>query len=268
MKTNDLQELKPVYIHEASYTAGDEISLVDLAMVLVRRKVMIISIFIVFIVSGITLALLIPRTYTFSTTIEIGSQIISGSIKPFESPQALLAKLQYSYIPQILSEHKQSHPDDKNKYRINSSVPSGSNITLLEIKGTEDQADTLKQLLQITSQKAIEDHNRIFQSVKKNLETRLIQATNNLRTLRNSKNNETEVASSQSIIESLSSQLANLRNTREVLPPIRSLDPTGSGRKTIVIITAIAGIFLGVFAAFFAEFLSKVKLKIGEKGKD
>ncbi len=43
MKDSDLQELKPVYIHEASYSADDEISMIDLAMVLVRRKRMILK---------------------------------------------------------------------------------------------------------------------------------------------------------------------------------------------------------------------------------
>ena len=53
-----------------------------------------------------------------------------------------------------------------------------------------------------------------------------------------------------------------LRNTREILPPIRSIDPTGGSRKIIVVISAITGLFLGIFAAFFTEFLSKVKQKI------
>ncbi len=206
------------------------------------------------------MALLTPRTYTFSTTIEIGQQIINNSIQPFESPQALSAKLQYSYIPQVLVEHKQSSPDDTHKYKIKPIVPKGSNITLLETSGTEDQENILKSLLQTISQKAIQDHRRIFISVKSGLEARLKQASNNLKTLKS--DSEKEIAINQNIVETLTSQLANLRNTREVLPPIKSIDPTGGSRKTIVIIAAFAGIFLGVFTAFFTEFLSKVRQKI------
>ncbi len=259
MKTSDLQELKPIYIHEADYSKDDEISLVDLVMMLTHRKILIASIFIICVTLGSAKSLITSKTYTYSTSIEIGSQIIGGSIIPFETPQALLAKLQYSYIPQTLSELKQSSPEDKTRHYVKSSVPTGSNITLMKTKGTEDKAVILKRLLQQISQKAIQDHSRIFQSVKKSLETRLNQATLRLKSI---KNNDTEIMLTQNTIESLSSQLANLRNTREILPPIRSIEPTGSSLGIIIIISAIAGLFLGIFAAFFTEFLSKVRQKL------
>lgn len=267
MKTSNLQEQKTIYIPEGNYSTDNEISLIDLTMVLVKRKTMIAVIFILITALSITVTLFTPKTYTFSTTIDIGSQIIDNTIIPFETPQALVPKLHYSFIPQILSEHRQSYPDDNTKYRVRSSVPSGGNIVLLEIEGTENQTDTLKKLLQTTSQKAIKDHSRIFQSVKNNLEARINQATNNLKSLEKSNNNGTEIAMTQNTIELLSSQLENLRNTREIMPPIRSSDPTSGSRKIIVIFSSFAGIFLGIFAAFFTEFVSKVQQRIDEEDK-
>jgi uncharacterized protein involved in exopolysaccharide biosynthesis len=265
MKSSDKPELKPVYIHEASHSTSEEINLIDLAMVLIRHKTMIAIVFITTLALGLFLALSTPRVYTFSTTLEIGSRVIDGSIQPFEPPQALIAKLQYSYIPRMLHEHKKSSPGDKNKYRITSSVPSGSNLALLETQGTEDQTDILIKLLQMTSQKAIQDHNRIFQSIKRSLETSLNQANSNLKTLNNDDNNESKIITYQNTIEKLTSELANLRNTRVVMLPMRSLEPTGRSRKTIVMVSVFAGVFLGVFIAFFAEFLSKVKLRIAKE---
>ena len=267
MKNNESQELKPIYIHETGYSTDDEINMVDLVKTLFKHKTLIAVIFTIIIALGVIVALFTPRIYTFSSTIEIGSQIINGLIQPLESPQALLAKLQYSYIPQILVERRQSSPNDKTKYQIKSSAPKDGNITLLEIKGTEDQADILVNLLQAVSQKAIQDHSRIFTSVKSDLDTRLNQAVNTLNSLKNVSNNKTEIAINTNTIEKLKSQLSNLRNTREIQPPIKSIDPTGGSRKIIVVIFAFAGIFLGVFAAFFTEFLSKVKKKIDEDDK-
>lgn len=255
MNTSDLQKLKPVYIHEADYSSDNEVSLVDLATILIKHKMTVIIIFIVTCAIGITMALLTPRIYTFSTTIEIGSQVINGSIQPFESPQALVAKLQYSYIPQILTEYKQSSPDNTQRYQIKASVPKGSNITLLESRGTSDQENTIKTLLQKVSQKAVQDHKRLFISVDTELKIRLEQATNSL----NSADNKSDTT--PNLVELLTLQLANLRNTREILPPIRSLDPTGGSRKVIVVVSVIAGLFLGIFVAFFAEFWAKIKQK-------
>jgi uncharacterized protein involved in exopolysaccharide biosynthesis len=269
MKNNDLQELKPVYLQEANYSSSGEISLISLVAVLLRRKLLIATVFIISISSGVAFALLSPRIYTSSVTIEVGTQIINGSISPFETPGALLAKLQYSYIPQVLAEHRHSSPDDREKYKINSSVPAGSNITLLEIKGNEDQTDTLHNLLQSISQRAVLDHSLIFGAIKKDLESRLNMATSKLEILKNSDDsNKTEIANAQSVIESLNSQLANLRNTRIILPPIRSLEPTGTSRRTIVLTTMFVGICIGIFVAFFAEFWLKVQEKIDEEDKE
>ena len=259
MNDSDRQELKPVYIHEVNYSADDEISLVDLVMVLVRRKRMIAVVTTFIILLGVIAALLVPKSYTFATSIEIGSQIIGGAIKPFESPETLLAKMQHVFIPQVLNEQRQTNPEDKKNYKITTSIPKSSVIIVLEIKGTEDKADLLKSLLQSITQKATLDHSRIYDSVRKNIASRLKQATSVLQMLKKSNDNETEIATQQNLIEVYSSQLANLRETREILPPMKSIEPTGTSRKLIVIISAFAGVFLGVFSAFFAEFVAKIK---------
>ena len=261
MNDSDRQELRPVYIHEANYSADDEISLFDLTMVLVRRKRMIAITTTVIILLGVVAALLVPKSYTFATSIEIGSQILGGAIKPFESPETLLAKMQHVFIPQALNEQRQTNPEDETKYKITASIPKSSVIIVLEIKGTEDETDFLKSLLQSITQKATLDHGRIYDSVRKNIASRLKQATSVLQMLKKSDGNETEIATQQNLIEAYSSQLANLRETREILPPMKSIEPTGTSRKLIVIIAAFAGIFLAVFSAFFAEFVSKIKEK-------
>jgi len=264
MKNNELEKLKPIYIHESSYSTEDEINLVGLVMILVRRKIMIAVILVAFIATGITLALLSPKKFTFSTTIEIGSQMINGSTKHFESPQALLAKLQYSYIPLVLTQYKQSNPDDKTKYQIKPSVPEGSNIMLLELKGTEKISNTLIGLLEKTSQKAIQDHSRIYQAIKNDIKARLKQVTDNLKLLKEADGNETEISANIILSEKLSTELANLRNTQQIQQPIRSLEATSASRALIVILSAFSGVFLGIFSAFFAEFTLKVKEKIKE----
>lgn len=267
MKNNDMQELKPIYLQQANYSSNDEISLISLVTVLLRRKLLISTIFIIFLLSGVAYALLTPRTYTSSVSIEVGSQMINGTVTPLETPKALLAKLQHSFFHQALSEHRKSRPDDKEKYKIIFSVPADSNITLLEVKGSDDETHTLKKLLQSISQKAIQDHSHIYGSIKRDLETRLSQAISNLELLKKSDKNESEITNTQNIIESLNSQLANLRNTRTIQPPIRSLEATGTSRKTIVIAAIVAGIIFSVFAAFFAEFWLKVQERIKEENE-
>ena len=63
MKNDKAQELKPVYIHEASYSTDDSFSLIDIAMALLRHKTLIAVIIISFIALGVTKALLTPKSY-------------------------------------------------------------------------------------------------------------------------------------------------------------------------------------------------------------
>ena len=269
MKGSDIQELKPVYIHEANYSADDEISLVDLAMVLVRRKRVVAVITILIIAFGVVAAFLKPNSYTFSTSIEIGSQIIGGTIEPFESPQTLLAKTQHVFIPQALKEQRQTNPEDIEKYKIIASIPKSSVIIVLEIKGAEDKADLITKLLQNISQQAIQDHKRIYDAVRQNLIALKEQSKTELISLDSERDGLTEKRQLlQGNIKVQESQLANLRNTREILPPMKSIEATGTSRKLIILIAAFAGIFLGIFSAFFAEFLSKIKQKIDKEGKE
>jgi len=60
-------------------------------------------------------------------------------------------------------------------------------------------------------------------------------------------------------IAKLNIQLANLRETRALMTPMRSPEAMGPGGSLIVMLALVLGLMLGVFTAFFAEFLSRVR---------
>ena len=260
MKNNDLQELKPVYIHEASYTENNDINLVDLAIILLRRKKMIAAIIMIAIAFGVATALLKPRTYTVNTTIEIGRHFFGDTINYFETPQTLLAKLQYSYIPQIMNSHGSANPNDTAKYEIIAHTPTGSTLVILESDGTEKQNASIKVLLTKAAEIVIQDHSQIHELIKQNIITSRAQVISELTSLKSEKNAPIEkIKLFEEKIEAYNSQLTNLRNTRIISDPTTSLEPTGGSRKLIVIITTFTGILFAVFSAFFAEFSIKVR---------
>lgn len=255
LENNKLAELRPAFTQEPStYIADDEISLIDLTLVLLHRKVLIGVIFLLCLLLGLTAALLMPRTYTYSTSIETGSQLINGQILPFESTETLSAKISHSFIPLVLNDYQKSMAKDSSLPKITVSIPKKSSIILLETKGTETDGEQLTGLLNSITRKIQDDHARIYQSLKSSLESGLKQA-------QAMQNAATDLGALEGAakIESYQSQLANLRETRAILPPMQSNEPTGTSRKLIVIASAMLGLFLAVFAAFGAEFWSKVK---------
>ena len=264
MKDNELQQLKPVYIHEAFATHDDETSLVDLALVLVRRKNIIITILSLFIAAGIAYALTIEKKYSYRSSIEIGTQMINGEMKPIESPSSLLAKVDYSFIPKTLYQHRHKNPDDEQAYEITASNPKGSHVITLSMSAPEDQSELVYGFIKSISQNIMQEHKELFNTIKETLELQLTQATNRLNSMGSSSENLTEKNSLQDKIDSYLSQLANLRATKIISQPMKSQKPSGTSNKLVVIIASFAGLFIGIFSAFFIEFAGKVREKKAE----
>lgn len=260
MKNNKLQELKPIYIHENTYQSANEVSLIDLAMVLIKRKALIITIIIGFLIFSISVALLTSKKYTYSTSLEIGSQIINDNIRPFESPQTLSAKLQNGFIPKALSKQHKTSQKDSPKFKIEVSIPKDSKIVVLKAVGTDEKGNIINKLLQDTANFAIEDHNRVYEAVRKNLTSQIEQTEIELSSLNTAEDSyEDKARLLKSDISLLQSQLANLRGTRQILPPMKSTEPTGTNKKLLVIASMLIGLFVSILAAFFVEFIFKIQ---------
>ena len=68
-----------------------------------------------------------------------------------------------------------------------------------------------------------------------------------------------EQAAQKDLVAKLDLQLANLRETRALLPPLRSPDPSGPGPLLVFLLALVLGPMLGALAAFLAEFLAKAR---------
>ena len=331
----------------------DEISLVDLWLVLVKRKKLLFFIMGLFIVGGLILAFVLPKQYSYSTSIEIGSRIIKDNVQPIESPETLLAKIQESYIPLVQHQYRKENPTDLGKYGIKARIPKGSQIIVLGSKGSEKNSSIYTALQQRVVDEVKNDHKRILEIIRKEMEiarnealskleeikdisklllareSRLtsvaellknqiedakkdlaIAEKNRQRSIKEATNeakamtllmldNEvqqqrerlatleerliTEIAEGQDKlakeisdnirtqqnqkdkIARVEAQLANLVETRALVPPMQSNEPTGLSKRLILAIAIILGIVLGVFVVFFAEFIQKANKQMQEE---
>ena len=163
----------------------DEISLIDLWLILIRQKKVLIVIFLVCAISGLLFATLKPDTYTYTTSIEIGTQVQKDNIRPIEDPQTLLAKLQESYIPLMIHEYFKAHSgENKEDFEVKARVPKESQIIVLESKGSEAQAPTYLALQQRIVDKVKQDHQRIVGILKKEVENQRNKAISKLNELK------------------------------------------------------------------------------------
>lgn len=68
-------------------------------------------------------------------------------------------------------------------------------------------------------------------------------------------------------IQVLEVRLANIKETRALNEPVRSLAPVSPNGKLILSLALVLGLILGVFAAFMAEFLARVRERVQEEAR-
>ncbi len=119
----------------------DEISLVDLWLVLSKRRNILLAIILAFLAAGTTFALIKPVMYDYSAVLQIGSMASQGTEDDgpnyIESPANVLEKLTKSYIPLVLSEYLKAHPDEKTAPKVKAVLSKNSDLITLEARGKE-----------------------------------------------------------------------------------------------------------------------------------
>ncbi len=154
----------------------DSISLIDLWMVLSRRRGIIFAILGLALLAGLLTALLMPAKYTYTTAIEIGSKSSANTdALPIEPPETVLAKIKESYIPQALHDFSQARETEKG-YKVEARIPKGSELIVLEAKAPEEDGPAYLTIMQTVIDKVEGDHRRVSAVIRSNMKTQLGQA--------------------------------------------------------------------------------------------
>jgi|GEM_PF-1325089 len=156
----------------------EEISLVDLYLMLSKhRKIMAITLVAVLLL-GIFYAFSKPRVFDYSISLQTGKAYISegdgNHLRPIESADKLLSKIRETYIPLVVNEFIAQNPD-RDVPEIQAKIPKNSDIILLDAKGAED--DPLPAaLLQRVVDRVVESHRPYMELMKSQFATELGRA--------------------------------------------------------------------------------------------
>ncbi len=176
VRNTDTPQVPQVVLAEP-WHEEDSISLIDLWMVLSRRRGVIFGILTLALLAGLLLALLMPAKYTYTTAIEIGTKPSSGTTGavPIEPPETVLAKIRESYIPQALHDFVQAQGTEES-YKVEGRIPKGSELIVLEAKAPENDGPAYLTIMQTVIDKVEGDHRRVSAVIRSNIETELGRA--------------------------------------------------------------------------------------------
>lgn len=274
----------------------DEISLVDLFLVLYRRKWVVLGTLLLCAALAVPAALLSPVKTTYTTTLKIGGE------PRLESNASAATKFRESYIP--LTQDAVKDDATLAGLSMEARAPDSSDLVILETETELPQADPVKQLHNMAAQRFIAEHQAQLDQARVAIENQIERLRLTLENLNNSgylttlredvaslrqqflesdalsedkksalkdelrflqtKLIEEEQAAATRTIE-IETRINELHYQLETLPKTALIslaletDRQRTSPLMIIALGIILGGMLGIFAAFMMEFLGKVK---------
>lgn len=300
---------------------SDEISLVDIGVALWRHWKTIGVVFSLCVGLSIAFALITPKAYQYSTTIQIGTK---GNGNPVESPQTAASKLINGFLPEVIEKYTRRHHISANKFQFKVNSPPRTNLVFIRGRAPRLLSASYIDVERAAASELVNSELRLTQIAEAHLKSELAQAKAQLTELTDPKYKDllkarisslkqfhdqaqmqqlqssrdsrsansamtllllsnqaqqaeqrlagleqqldvklpNKIISQKAKVDSIQVQLQNLEKSQIVAGPFASLEPVGVSRKTIVIVGAFIGIFLGIAFAFLSSFIAAVRKEL------
>jgi uncharacterized protein involved in exopolysaccharide biosynthesis len=277
-----MNERKPndLTVPAAHAQAPDEIDLVDLAVVLVRRWRIMLAVFVATVALGWLAAVLKPVSYQYSAVADIG-QRANGAL--LESPEGVQASISNMIIPAVAAEDT-----DVRELAANVRVEAlkGSGAVVLRVVAPEANAQAIANFFAQIRQELLARQSVAFDRLVKplqaqaaareseiemlneqiaKLEERLADADGQARIVlidRIGRLQEARRFARQELVQ-FQADISRMAPTRMSESPQRSLKAQGTSPALIIVLSIVLGALLAVFAAFIAEFAARVRARLG-----
>lgn len=142
----------------------DEISLIDLWIILLRRKWVVAGALLLCVLLGLGWVLAKPPGFEYETTIQIGEVFSNGTLQPIEPVTSVLAKIQETYIP--LARTRLLRGDALGAFKLAARSPQGSTLIVVSGEGSPAQENTYLGLLQDVVQQIQADLSPRFKAAR------------------------------------------------------------------------------------------------------
>ena len=162
------------------YQSSDEIDLVEVGASLWRRWKLMAGVFLVCLGLALALAFIIPHSYEYTTTIEIGSRVVGTQVQPVESPQSAASKLKNGYLPQVVQQYAQANRVDPKKLNFDAAAPEKADLVIITGKAPRALAGSYMAIEKSAAQLLAASDARITKSQQAQLQTQLAQAQSKL----------------------------------------------------------------------------------------
>ncbi|QOR39089.1 lipopolysaccharide biosynthesis protein [Billgrantia diversa] len=252
-----------------TYHDDDEISLVDLAKILIKRWKAVVITFTLIVLAALAYALLQERTYQYVSIYHVAERAPVGEDDQgaLETPNAVIAKIQNLYLGPVTRELLESSGRERLPFEITLSNPEDTLLVRITSEASETNQELVKQMHEQLLARVVESQNQLLARNRERLEQQLESAQETLTAAEEGEAGGELLGMLMNRVVELESQLMQLNEGQAAQEAVQSLDPTGTSRKLILALGIVLGGVLALMAAFFSHFASLVRASIKEEKK-
>lgn len=162
---------------------NDEIDLVEVGASLWRRWRLMSVIFLLCLGLALLFAFLVPKKYEYTTTLQVGTQIVGNRSEPVESPNAAASKVQKGYLPQIIQRYAAGHQLNPKKLKFDVNNPQKTNLVVISGKALPQLGSAYKAIEKAAAHELVASELPITQTMKAKLNSQLAGEKANLQEL-------------------------------------------------------------------------------------
>ncbi|RXE48143.1 Wzz/FepE/Etk N-terminal domain-containing protein [Chromohalobacter israelensis] len=246
---------------ERRYEHDDEISLVDLAVILVRRWKAMAVIFFVVVGIAVAAAFLLPKSYQYTSLYSVAEYTNdNGQRVGVESPASVVAKAQNLYLGQATRKLLEKHELESLPFNVSVSNPRNTLLLQLDSDAAEENQPLVSELHQQIIDSLQQDQAQLVKRRHESLERQLASAKQALESAQqsNSPSAAELIATYYSRISDLEGQLNELSKGEVTQHAVQSLSATSLGKSLIIAVGIVLGSILSVVGAFIMHFSSIV----------
>lgn len=238
----------------------DEISLVDLAAVFVRRRFVFYIVFVVVTLMGLAYALFASDKYEYVSLIEMAEKGGGASI---EKPPTVIATIENRWLPEVSARYRTEN-EAKLPFDVSASNPEQTSLVRLASEAGQENAD-LAESIHTTLIEAVKQHqNGLLKAEEKSLQRQIESLDRIIQTLEGQQDAGEALASAIEKRVRLESELEQLKPVEVLVVSRQSADKTAPRRALIVLLAALLAGMAGIFAAFFVEFSVRVRSELAK----
>ncbi|MCB1156129.1 MAG: hypothetical protein H7A25_00005 [Leptospiraceae bacterium] len=266
-----MQQLPPQ--STAPYWVEDEISLVDLAKIFVkRRKWFYIGNLSVFLL-GMAFSLTRPKIIEYRSFYQLPTESREGKVATMEPVSIVSDKFESLYIKQYINGYKKKHNTTKFPFIIKPEFEKDSNYISILSKAAEAKREEVKVIHKELLSFLSSNQEKLYTS-RKDYYTKQIEKLNQeLKEVEKASKNATSkelMSSYQNRISSLGERVLKLEEESSFLKSGQLLglaEETEEKDKRVlyVAVSLIASLIIGFVLVFIAEFISQVKKALDEE---